>query len=462
MKVSAIETRARSLANISSSKAISHDDVDSSVNQSWKDIYARLIARDDDYFVTVTSAITVSTYATSNPNEYLIPLATIAPDFYQLRAVDWQGGAWREMHKFPMSMRNDQPSEPHYRFSGTNLWIVGANITQVRIRYYPQPDTLTHPDTDLQYATAVTPNNFALISSPVYASWKNTGVYVYSAQNILEGSIDDNTTGTPVTLLAAGVNLSNLVYYKGYLYWLQAGNIKRAPTDLVTTPLVPANVIATGTVTVFSVYKNLLYYVDAGTMKTANLDGTGAAAGLAVAATSIALAGGVIYYVLAGALKSVTPSATIIASGISAVTSDGTNLFVLDTSGNVRRITVSSTPALLTDSTLSTDVTAMGPWYGNRIPVLTGEGQQFLAISSLVDSDITYPSNVITEIISFQAAIDFCAKLGREWDALKVRLGDADSNPATGLWSTFAKTARRDSYEPERVKNSRVMGGIGW
>jgi hypothetical protein len=457
VKVSAIEARARSLANISSSKAISHDDVDSSANESWKDIYARLLERDDDYWVMVQAFSSITAYATSNPNEYKIPLPS---DFYKLRSVDWQGSTWRQMHRFPMSMRNDQPAEPHYRFDSTYLWIVGANVSQVRIRYYPPPDVLTHPDTDLQFATAVTPDNFSKVSSPVYASWKNTGVYIYNVQNIAEGSIDDNTTGAPVTLLAAAANLSNLVYYKGYLYWLQGGIVKRAPTDLKTTPIVPANVIATATVTSFAIFKDIMYYTDAGAMYTATLAGGGSALLLAATVgTWISVAGGIVFYVLAGALKSVSPVATVIASGISACVSDGTNLYVLDTSGNLRRITVSSTPALLTDTTLRTDILSIGPWYGNRIPMLTGEGQQMLAVSSIVDTDITYPANVLTELVAFQMAIDFKTKLGEDFAALKLRLGDPDSSPATGLWASFKKLAKRDEYEPERIKNSRATSG---
>ncbi len=454
MKISAIEKRARDVGNVSSSKAFDHDFVDSSANESWKDMYARFVERDDDYFTKIVTFTSITTYATGNTDEYLIPLPA---DFYKLRAVDWQGGQWQEMHKFPMSMRDADPSVPHYRFDGTALWVVGANVTQVRLRYYPAPAVLTHPDTDLQFATAVTPNNVSLISSPVYASWKNTGVYMYNGA-ITAGSIDNGTTGAPVSLLT--VAATNLVYYKGYMYYLAAGKIRRAPTDFVTTPLVPADVIASGTVTSFSIFSNLIYYTDNGTMKTAALDGTGVVAGGAIAATWQSLAGGILYYVLSGALKAVSPAVTVIASGISACVSDGTNLYVLDTSGNLRRITVSSGAVLLTDTTLRTDILSIGPWYGTRIPVLTNEGQQMLAVSSIVDTDVTYPSNTVTEIIAFQMAIDFKTKLNEDFSALKIRLGDPDISPPTGLWATFKKLIKRDEYEPERVKNSRGTQGV--
>ena len=456
MKASEIVTWARSLANLSTSKVIGYDDEDKSLNAIWRDLHARILESNDDYItktvvIPITPAMSVGTF------EYLAPLPE---DFYQLRTVSYQEGItgnWIPMNKFALSSRDDVTSFPGYRLDNTNLWLRGQSIANVRVKYYPPPVAVTHPETDLQFATAVTPNNFSLITSPVYASWKNTGVYIYNAQNIVEGAIDSGTTGTPVTLLAVGVNVSNLVYYKGYLYYLQAGKIRRAPTDLVTAPLVPADVIASGTVTSFSVFANTLYYTDGGTMKTAALDGSGVVAGGAIAATWQALAGGTLFYVLAGALKSVTPATTLIASGVSACVSDGTSLYILDTQGQLRKLVVAGA-LIASDTVLRTDVFAIGPWYANRIPVLTNEGQKMLAISSYVDTDITYPANVVLQIMSYQLAVDFKTKVGEDFSKLLERLGHPKSGslgPATGLWSLLESTIKRDEYKPERVNNSR-------
>jgi hypothetical protein len=338
MKLSEMLTWARSLANLSSSKAISVDDEDKSFNASWKDLYARFLESNDDYFTT-TITITPLTSFSIAVNEYLI---TLPADFYVLRTAEYQdgttAGAWLPLQKFPLSSRTDLGAggPPAYRLDNNNLWVKGQSVGSVRVKYYPPPALLTHPQPDLQYATAVTPNNFTLISSPVYAAWKNTGVYIYNVQNIAEGAIDDNSVAAPVTLLAAGANLSNLAYYKGYLYWLQAGIIKRAPTDLITTPLVPANTIATGTVTSFGVFKDKLYYTDAGSMKYANLDGTGPTLILAATGTWLSLAGTTVYYIDGAAALKTTGGATLLASGVSACTSDGTNLYILTTLGEVR------------------------------------------------------------------------------------------------------------------------------
>lgn len=151
LTVQAIDTWARSLGNISSSQAWAQSDTVSSVNMWWQDIYARLLEKDDDYFAVEATFSSLTPYATVNPNEYKIPLPA---DFYQLRFVDWQpglGGQWQEAHRFPLSMRNEQPSDPYYRLQGTNLWIVGANVSAIRIDYYPVPkvwgfsDTISYP-----------------------------------------------------------------------------------------------------------------------------------------------------------------------------------------------------------------------------------------------------------------------------------------------------------------------------
>ena len=467
MKISEMLTWARSLGNISSSKAISHDDEDKSFNASYRDLYSRLLESNDDY-VTKTVLITVTAgMAGLTPFEYFVPLPV---DFYRLRSLDYQGAIsvnmWMPMERFPVSSRADQTFEPEYRLDNNTLWIRGQNVSQIRLRYYPPPVALTHPDTDLQFATAITPNNFTLISSPGYAAWKNTGVYIYNVQNIAEGSIDDNTTGAPITLYAAGANLSNLIYYKGYLYWLQAGSIKRAPTDLVT-PFVVGVVttpVATGTVSSFSVFMNKLYYNDGGTMSSSNLDGTGPVVLLASPGSWLSLAGSVVFYIDAtGALKAIG-GGTLVASGVLALISDGTSLYYLDSLRQLHLATVSGA-ALGTDTVIRTDVTAIGPWAGNRIPILTGEGQQYLAVSSIPDSDVAYPLNVVTEIMSYQAAIDFRTKIGGEFDfgPLLARLGHPKgAENATGLWARFEQSVKRDDYKPERMNNSRRTYARNW
>ncbi|MDD5303536.1 MAG: hypothetical protein PHS14_10560, partial [Elusimicrobia bacterium] len=261
MKVSKIVSLARSLAALPDTQAISHDDEVSSVNASWRDLYARILESNDDPFlesatITLTPAMVVGT------NEYLVPLPS---DFYRLRTVDYRDGSgeWRSMDNFAPTARNDLPSYPSYRFNANRLWIIGAQFSEVRLRYYPPSVELTHPEPDIEFATGATPLTFPTITSPVYVPWHNFGAYILAGTDITAGSIDDNTDATPVTLYASA-GASDLVYYKGYLYWIEAADVWRAPTDLVTSPLVPVQLTATGTVTSLSVFRDHLYYCDAG------------------------------------------------------------------------------------------------------------------------------------------------------------------------------------------------------
>ena len=458
-------TWARSLANLSTSKAISQDDEDKSFNASWKDLYARMLESNDDYF-TKTVQIALTTPMLVGTFEWLVPMPS---DFYQLRTAEYQDGTtngqWIPLEKFPLSSRTDQGiADPGYRMDNSNLWIKGQGISTIRIKYYPPPAQLTHPQPDLQYGTSYAPNAFPLITSPAYAAWKNTGLYIYSAQNIVEESIDSNSVVTPVTLYAVGANVSNLVYYKGYLYWLQAGSIKRAPTDLVTPFLVGVvtTPIGTGTVTSFSVFMNKLYYTDAGSMKSANLDGTGSALLLAAAGSWLSLAGGIVFYIDGAANLKAIGGGTLIIGTAAACTSDGTNLYMLDTLNQLHLLTLSGS-ALGSDTIIRTDVLTIGPWAGSRTPCLTGEAQTLIADDSTVDSNITYPANVVLEIMSYQAAIDFRTKIGGEFDfgPLFARLGHPTgaNGKATGLWARFESSVRRDSYKAVRVSNSRRVAG---
>ncbi len=460
MKASKIVSLARSIAALPDTRAISHDDEVASINASWRDLYARILESNDDPFletvtITLTPAMLVGT------DEYRVPLPA---DFYRLRTVDYTNaaGEWRCMDRFAPTARNDLPSTPAYRFDGTSLWIIGAQFSSVRLRYYPPSDELTHPETDLEYATGATPLTFPTITCPVHAPWHNTGCYVLGGLAITAGSIDDNTDATPVTLLAAATAVTWLAYYKGYLYWLRAGDIWRAPTDLVTAPLVPAQLTATGTVTSLSVFLDRLYYCDGGSMFRAALDGTGPVLLLAAAGSWLSLAGGVVYYVDgAAALRSI-PGATLVLAGVAACVSDGTYLYVRDTAGNLRRLTMVA-GAVSVNDVLRDDVAALGPWADHRVPLLTGETQQMLAVSDYLDSDVVYPTEVAYEIMEYQAAIDFCAKTGRDFAALKLRLGmTAEESPTgrpTGLWARMERVTKRDDYRPQRIGNSRRIWG---
>jgi hypothetical protein len=466
MKVSELVGYARSQANIASSGAISHDDEDKTVNISWKDIYARILEKDDDYFTKEVLFQTISTYATTNPNEYKIPLPE---DFYRLRFVDFQGGTaggnWSQMHKFPLSMRNNQPSEPHYRFDATNLWIVGANVTQVRVHYYPPPAVMTHPYPTQSFGAALAPSVQATVTLPFYIDSTKGMLYVIGNHIWYESLMLDSTTD-----LITSVTPIRPTYYKGYLYFITAGNISRG----VFNPLVPATVIGVaitvvGGITSFTIFDNTIYFTTAAGIFTCNLDGTTIVNISAIVADDVSLLGNgptatlVARVVATNTVVSVTSPA--IALNVLHMTTDRTYIYTLDTSLVVHKLTVAVVGTSVTvtnDYVLHADAQYLGNTDGGYISLINEETTGILAQSTLVDTDITYPANIIIEIMAIQGAIDFCTKLGKDIGTLKLRLGDPSIVPTTGIWGSFFKMFKRDDYEAERIKNSRLQqSGLG-
>ncbi len=463
MKASEVISRARSISDLTNSQYIDHIDEIQSLNESYKDIYSTLMASNDDFYITETTIAILSTMKTAGTeNEYIVPLPA---DFYKLRYLDYQnsgGTKWEPIKKFSLGMKDYTPSEPYYRIKNNTLWIIASTynnvLPSIKIGYYPPPETITLPEPDFQYATAVAPNAFSGITFPGWmetAAGVDYGFYITGGQSIISGSIKNGSVGSPVTLLGTAVARSNLVYYKGYLYWLQAADIYRAPTDMVTTPLVPAQVTSTADVTSFAIYNDLIYYSPGATIKTCTLAGASITSIYTASAGSwMCVCQGTVYFIdTSNNLKYIvnaTTSTTLLAN-VTAATSDQTYIYALKTTYNLDRLTISTLVITATD-TLREDVSTIGPWYSGRIPLLTKEGQSYFAISDEVDYDFDYPENLVPEIMAFQCAVDFKAKKLGDTTQLKERLA--------ALWIRFCgqpgpkgEVVGRDDYRRERISN---------
>ncbi|MFA5377262.1 MAG: hypothetical protein WC455_16045 [Dehalococcoidia bacterium] len=447
---SQIIARARSLADLPNSKFISNDDESDSINESWRDLYAKLLENDDDYYLTETT-LTTGTAVTGTDCEYLITLPT---DYFRLRYLDYQvsGNLWEPVPKFPLSMKDYSPGSPYYRIKNGTLWVIWSGLSgtgTLKIGYYPTPAFVTAQATDLAYGTSYTPATFANIAYPVYVTRLNAGCYVYGGNDIRAESIDNNTVAAPVSLLSTAGTRTNLVYYKGYLYWLEGGDIYRAPTDLVSA-LTPATVVTAGVVSSFAIFGDLIYFCDATDINTCTLAGASITSIMTGTGSWICKTGTQVYY-LSGTDLMRVGSATVVLAGASACVTDGTYLFAL-VSGTLYRLTLSSTYTVSAQESMRTDVASIGPYYGSRIPVITNQGQTFLAISSTADYEFDYPSNLVPEIMAYQMAIDFRAKQKGDTAELKERLA--------GLAARFAINIKRDDYKPTRIQN--VMDHSAW
>ena len=365
--------RARSASDLPASKFISHQDELDSLNEAWKDLYTALVEADDDYYVTEANPITLTAAfaVTGANNEYLWPLPA---DFLKLRYLDYRvaGQDWMPVKKFSFAMKDNQPGDPMYRLKGTNLWIIGGSIAAtgitLRLGYYPVQATVTCPQGSLVYGTSYAPNLFPLVTAPGYAPYLQTMVYAYNGTGITSESVTNVTTSTPVALFTESGAVTNIVYYKGTLYWIRGGLIWYKASTLQAAFLAPTQATNPAGVTSFFIFNNVIYYTNATQVRTCDLTGGTDALVTAVAGTSVAaiFTGGITYvfYVFGGALIAfTTPTTTVVASGVSEVESDGANIYIRDTSRNLRKLALTMTAALatlVTDTTIATDVSDIG------------------------------------------------------------------------------------------------------
>ncbi len=453
MKATDIRTRALNLADLANSQFVLYSDIANSLFESYRDIYTRYTDANSDFFLTetvinVTQAM-IDPNSTSGLNEYLIPLPS---DFLRLRDVEWKGQiVWQPMEKFSMMNKNTWGSYPRYRLQGPNLWVVGSTTMQfsmVRVFYYRSQPIATIPDMDKVFGfTQASISAKAAMKWGTYADTPNGLIYA-DGNNIQIDSLNTNTTA----ILYTGVSPTNVVYWAGYIYWLEGGNIKRAST-VFTGTLAAVSLTGSGLVARFSVshFDALLYYTDGTNTYKANLDGTGSVTLLTSVASSVYAFNGLftLYIDSSNNLKTTSGLTLLAGSALSATTDGQKFIFVLDVSGNVWSYELSSTQpyTLSAGAILRQFVTYLGPYHAMRLPI-TDSSLNVLAISSAVDYDFSFPNNEANEMMAYQMAVDFRRKQSGNpvlLELLSARLAD--------IQGRFSRVIHRDDFAPERVGN---------
>jgi hypothetical protein len=429
-----------SLADFTGSDVITQADKIGSVNESYRDLYERLIGADDDYY-TIEANITITQAMKVEESKYHVPLPV---DCYKIRTIDarLQGGRWQVVDKFPLSSRNNLAfSSPFYRFYNTYLEILCAPsfaTTSLRVRYYPPASTLSAPELPIEYALTVAEYQKNLITSPFILN-ADKMVYVYNNEDIHS---EDKTTRTD-TIIVSGDDITQAAQNKGYLYYIDEGDLYRGP---IVTPFVPVPLLGyTGLVEWFRIIEDMIYYFNGTTTRTCQLDGSGDSEFYAFEVTELCKINGLFAYVLTSTGYVCVDDVSI---GVQAdeLTSDGTYLYMRN-GFNLYRYDADGENGEL----LSTDAGALGNYAVDRLAYKSDAGNLY-AYSALVDTDIVYPLNLVTEIMSYQGAIDYRRKLEKESANLAGRLAE--------LWLRFNKAAKRDDYKAERINNFyRGRGG---
>jgi hypothetical protein len=456
--------RARSLADLPTTTFLSYQDELDSLNESYGDIYEKITESDNDFYVNEVTIQITSAYSVTDSmgDEYLVPLPA---DFFKLRACYYYDGAyWTKMDKFHPDESKIRPSSPMYRFKGQNLWLIGMGSvlpSSIKLSYYPPAQYLTKPDKIYTFGLILTQAQIWALSSLDYTTVQNTMLY-YTGDSLIADSLTLNSQTSLLTGQASAI--TNIDYYRGYVYYIQNGNIYAAPTDLLTAPIVPVAIVSTALVQNFTIANNLIYFYNGIVTNSCSLTGTGVSLVQASFTNDYNFVQGVPVYLTS--TGTINIAGTILsATTYNMLTTDGTNLYVLDAAQNLHQLQLALTLSVWSialDTIIASGVVIMSPYTAastsiNTITSSLGAGQQtgrigvltndpyIQSISTALNSVFSYPYNELNEIISYQCAIDFKRKQSGDTSLLERRVAE--------LWQTFSSKIKRDDFQLERIGN---------
>jgi hypothetical protein len=487
MTASSVIARGLSLADLQNSQFVTYQDQTNGLFEAYKDLYSSITANDDDYFIN-TLLLASSSATQPSPGEFLF---TLPSDFYKIRTLEYQVGSyWIPMERFSLSNRGAPSGKPMYRFQGNNLWVLGWNFSGIsgvynlRVHYYPPATQPTFPDQPIVYGKGVTSANLQLITSPAWANIQSYNGNAMLSNRILfyiQGTgasttiwAENTDTQTATQISTSGTTVTNLYYYKGYLYYLTGGAIYSAAYTVDATSATFAAVTITGTPTVvsFTVWQNAIYYsTSVGTFSCAVTGGTVTNVMATTPSTSyLPFKTYRCYLNSSGAL--IVNSVNLGGTYTSMTTDQTDTIFVTDSTKNLNALTITfsgATPSISTTSTIQTDVGALGPWAPSGqvipfqggtsiLPIVGFEVTRFIALSAVSDTDFAYPinSNECAEVMAYNIAIKFKAKQNQDVGGLSTLYNE--------LKNRMLENMRRDDYKMERVSNAysgRGPFGVG-
>jgi hypothetical protein len=430
---------ARSLADLQNTKFISYEDELSLVNEAYRDVYSRYTESDGDYWMTET--IFTMSPAYDDPNNqygYLIPLPA---DFLKIRALSYNyGGVWYPCDHFAMSSRDFNPSKPMYRLKNGNLWIIGAkqSYAQLKLDYYPIPDTLSAPDVDIALADALSDYQIQTVTSHCYAN--KEGLFFYIIGNVIYQQ--DLNTGITTTLYTAGGAIDQIAFFAGYVYYrlVSTTTIYRCPPALFTSP---GPVIVKASVNNFYIQQNRIYYSTVTETRTCGLDGSIDTLVQSFSSNRYTVLGGD-YVFLNGSnviyLNNVT-------TGISAnyLLTDSVYIYALTTSQELKRYSIVA-GVLVFVETMATGITSLGSLVSQEYVSILSPISAY-AMSLVLDSVLDYPTNEVNEILAYTSAMGYARKQSDQdkMGLLAARLAE--------LWDRFWSVNKRDEYQFARINN---------
>jgi len=491
MAASTLINRAKTLADIVQSTFVTYNDLYNGLNESYRDLYELLTDSSDDYFITIgTSTVSQPAGAPLNQFEYLVTLPT---DFYKIAYIDYDyNGSWQRMRKFPKDSRNNYSQTPSYRFQGNNLWIIGSSYVgglNVRMGYYPMPDTLYFPNQAFYFTLSLTDAQKSVLQYPSYVAGSLPTTYgqdinpaypVYNGMLMVQQGTGilyvSNQTGVTTVVVTTSAALQNVVYYKGTIYWIQAGALYGALFD-PNNPTGVSGTLLTSTgndLTWLSVSLGVIWLIQTvssnkkvrsasvpATLTTITpTDVTGTVAGVYGNTYFNSTFQGFQVWLSSAGVVTINGVATTITnvtgnSGFNQVATDGTYLYVIQNRILYRysiTMKTSTTPVVSKIEIIANDIGFISEPSQGWIGTIGSESLNVTAYSTTPDYVLTYPNNLAYEIMSYQTAINIKRKQGAKDDLALLEGRKAE------LVIRFMDQVRRDDYYPERISNNRNSG----
>lgn len=136
-----LRTRVRYRANMENSEFITDTELNTFINESYKELYDILVSKFEDWYVSDPTQFTLTSGDSGKQ--------ALASDFYKLRGVDeYISGAWREVKPFNFNERNREglanrlngfESAVRYRLVGSDLRFSPVDMAPGTYRYWYTP-----------------------------------------------------------------------------------------------------------------------------------------------------------------------------------------------------------------------------------------------------------------------------------------------------------------------------------
>ncbi len=443
---------ARSLADLQNTDFVTYKDTQDALNEAYRDIYNQYTESQGDYFCKEVLIQMTSAYVVPDTFGYWYELP-LPDDFYKVREVSYQaGGMWANVNSFAMSDRNTPSIIPQYRIKNNKLWILSANAWLIRLGYYIPPIELSSPDAPISFLSDREDYDISDVAYPSYVSAKDSMLYTEGTDIKAQSNTADGAIYTLLTATAP----SAPVYYRGYVYYIEAGNIRRFTSDLKAANGTPATVVNTANVVALSVFNNRLYFDDGTNSRFANLDGTGSTIYGARGTAWCQLQDDIAYLSNAGVVLKGLVAVTGINANPVSIASDNVYLYVQHADYTLYRYTI--TGVVATDTKLMATGVARLYQYNvtdsaKRLQV-TNNGTNtvsaditFTALSLIPDVLLDYPTTEVWELLSYGMAMFFVRKNS---DTAKMGVLQPTIDK---LWLRFLQTIDRDEYQAYRIND---------